>query len=142
MCESGWGDMDDLMTGVFNYSGRHGYLWTSFCLWISSIEAAARLHKKDAEHFFHFIVDYATLIEQKDTCVKNLFNALEIDFHETDIKAIENVFAKNSQEGTKVQSNKMGKTFDSWYGDWERNILVDIMKCHNGIADNIDYAFE
>ena len=142
MCESGWGDMDDLMTGVFNYSGRHGYVWTSFCFWISSIEAAARLHQEDPEHFFHFIADYATLIEQKDTCLKKLCHALGIEFQEDDVRAIEKVFAKNSQEGTTIQSNKMGKSSDVWYGDWERNILMDIMKYHNGIADHIDYTFK
>ncbi len=140
--QSGWGDMDELMTGVLKYPGHQGLLWVSFCFWLSAIEAAARLRTKDPENFFHYILDYTTLMEQKDTCIKNLYNALEIKFQQEDKETIEKVFQKNSQEGVRIQSDKVGKTSDIWYGEWERNILVNIMKYHKGIVEDIDYAFK
>jgi hypothetical protein len=140
--QSGWGDMDDLMAGVLKYPGHQGLLWVSFCFWISAIEAAARLRTKDPENFFHCIVDYTALMEQKDTCIENLYSALGIKFQQEDKKAIEGAFKKNSQEGASIQSDKMEKTSDVWYGEWERKILVEIMKYHKGIVEDIDYAFK
>lgn len=142
MVESGWIDMDDLLDNIFDYPGHHGYIWISFCFWISSMETAARLRQKNPQDFFHFITDYNSLLKNKQECIKNLFNTLDIRFQNDDVEAIERVFTKDSQKGTGIQSNTMGNASDKWYGDWERRLILDLLKHHNGVANRIDYDFE
>jgi hypothetical protein len=124
---------------VFREPEYKGYVWGSFFFWLQPMETATRL-KNAYPSFFDFTLTYDELVEGKDGVISTLFKRVGVELNEQESKVVRAVFSRNSQEGSGIESKRLGNENDvSWYGENERKLLESYLAHHDGLVDSLDY---
>ncbi|CAH1263375.1 Hypp2684 [Branchiostoma lanceolatum] len=109
--------------------------------WIGVMQCAADLQKKQPGYFFHAVIYYSALVNDKEKTFRLLMKKLGLRWSpedpEEDTDKIEKALVTDSQAGTiaSLKGRRPGEKWaldvsSRWIGQWEREIFEDV--CRHG----------
>ncbi|XP_078606120.1 uncharacterized protein LOC144878882 [Branchiostoma floridae x Branchiostoma japonicum] len=129
---------------LVTYTGTRGIPFFFVSTWLLRMQKAYDLIRNDPSNFFHSCVRYNELVTQKEKIDLDVMKQVGIDIHSEECSKMKEIFDRNSQEGTSMQSvrKKADESESSWVGTWERNLFSEVIDHFEGNIDNPEFILE
>ncbi|CAH1263721.1 Hypp2752 [Branchiostoma lanceolatum] len=131
---------DDLKFSAVRLRGND--LFYIFTRWVGVMQCAADLQKKQPGYFFHAVIYYSALVNNKEETFRLLMEKLGLKWSSygpgEDTDKIEKALTEDSQAGTSMcaKGTKPGEKWvpdvsSRWMGQWEQEYFGEVCR-HNG----------
>ncbi|CAH1259296.1 Hypp2240 [Branchiostoma lanceolatum] len=109
-------------------------------MWVGTMQCAANLQKRQPGHFFHAVVYYSALVNDKKKTFRLLMKKLGFRWSPEepgeDTDKVEKALVEDSQAGSSLCANarKPGEKWapdvsSRWMGQWEREYFREVCRC-------------
>ncbi|XP_078613177.1 uncharacterized protein LOC144882923 [Branchiostoma floridae x Branchiostoma japonicum] len=110
-----------------------------FTLWVGVMDCAADLQRKQPGHFFHAVIHYSALVNNKEKTFRLLMKKLGLKWSPEDPgedkDKIERALVEDSQAGTvlSAKGRRPGEKWEPdvsprWVGQWEREYFEEVCR--------------